>query len=55
MKQIPKGTEGKDLPKCPHCSKAALHKPDDCFSLPKNAYTMEMANFVDKKFAKKVE
>ena len=45
--------DGKELPKCPHCGKAAMHKPDDCFSLPQNAEKMKTANFVDGKFVKK--
>ena len=50
-----KGQDEKALPKCPHCSKAAMHKPDHCFSLPKNEDKMKMANFVNEKFVKKVE
>jgi hypothetical protein len=30
-----------------------MHKPDNCFSLPKNAEKMKAANFVDGKFVKK--
>ena len=50
-----KDADGKDLPKCPHCSKPATHKADDCFSLPKNEEKMKAAGFVDGKFVKKVE
>ena len=49
------GADGKELTKCPHCGKPAMHKPDDCFSLLKNAEKMKAANFVDGKFAKKEE
>ena len=42
-----KDKDGNDLPKCPHCNKAANHKPDNCFSLPKNTEKMKTANFVD--------
>ena len=50
-----KDADGKDLPKCPHCSKPATHKADDCFSLPKNEEKMKAAGFVDGKFVKKME
>ena len=50
-----KDADGKDLPKCPHCSKPATHKAEDCFSLPKNEEKMKAAGFVDGKFVKKVE
>ena len=50
-----KDAEGNDLPKCPHCNRPAVHKPEDCFSLPANAEKMKKANFVDGKFAKKPE
>ena len=50
-----KDKNGNNLPECPHCSKLAMHKPDNCFSLPKNVEKMKMANFVDGKFVKKME
>ena len=50
-----KDKNGNDLPKCPHCIKPATHKPNKCFSLPKNAEKMKMANFVNGKFVKKTE
>ena len=50
-----KDKNGSNLPKCPHCNKLATHKPDDCFSLPKNAEKMKTANFVNEKFVKKAE
>ena len=50
-----KDKNGNNLPKCPHCSKPAMHKPNDCFSLPKNKEKMKTANLVDGKFVKKTE
>ena len=50
-----KDKNGKYLPKCPHCNKPAMHKPNYCFSLPKNAEKMKMANFIDGKFVKKTD
>jgi hypothetical protein len=44
-----------NMPECPHCKKKAMHKPEDCFSLPANADKMKKANFVDGKFVKKEE
>ena len=44
-----------NMPECPHCTKKAMHKPEDCFSLPANADKMKKANFVDGRFVKKVE
>ena len=48
-----KNANGKDLPTCSHCNKLAMHKPNNCFSLPKNAEKMKTANFIDGKFVKK--
>ncbi len=45
----------KNMPECPHCKKKAMHKPEDCFSLPANADKMKKENFVNGKFVKKVE
>ncbi len=44
-----------NMPECPHCKKKAMHKPEDCFSLPANADKMKKANFVNGKFVKKEE
>ena len=50
-----KDKNGNNLPRCPHCNKPAMHKPDNCFSLPNNGEKMKTANFVDGKFVKKIE
>ena len=48
-----KDKDGNPLPKCPHCSKPAMHAPDECFSLAKNKEKRKAAGFENGKFTTK--